>query len=58
MRGLCKEEDYAFLGTSEKTTNEETDVAEAVQGEQGDEKDERVRDEKPGAKYLIKLTLH
>ncbi|CAK6959901.1 U2 small nuclear ribonucleoprotein auxiliary factor 35 kDa subunit-related protein 1-like isoform X2 [Scomber scombrus] len=42
MRGLCKEEDYAFLGTSEKTTREETEGAEALQDEQGDIKEERV----------------
>ncbi|KAM7377966.1 hypothetical protein PAMA_013059 [Pampus argenteus] len=42
MRGLCKEEDYAFLGTSEKMTREGTEGAGDVEDDRRDKKDERV----------------
>lgn len=42
MRGLCTEEDYAFLGMSEKTTEE---AAGASGDDWRDKKEERVRDE-------------
>lgn len=45
MRGLCKEEDYAFLGRSEKTTKETAEGAGAVEDDWKDNKEERVRDE-------------
>lgn len=53
MRGLCKEEDYAFLGRSERTTKETADGA----GVSGDNwrgnKEERVRDEEePVSEYV------
>ncbi|XP_051248453.1 U2 small nuclear ribonucleoprotein auxiliary factor 35 kDa subunit-related protein 1-like [Dicentrarchus labrax] len=43
MRGLCKEEDYAFLGMSEKTTKETARVAGALGDDWRDQKEERVR---------------
>lgn len=43
MRDLCKEEDYEFLGMSEKTTEEE--ATEASVDEWRDRKEEMVRDE-------------
>lgn len=42
MRGLCTEEDYAFLGMSEKTTEE---AAGASGDDWRDKKEERVRGE-------------
>ena len=44
MRGLCKEEDYAFLGTSERTTKESDDGAQALEDDWRHKKEERVRD--------------
>lgn len=43
MRDLCKEQDYEFLGMSEKTTGEE--ATEASVDEWRDRKEEVVRDE-------------
>ncbi|CAJ1054267.1 U2 small nuclear ribonucleoprotein auxiliary factor 35 kDa subunit-related protein 1-like [Xyrichtys novacula] len=44
MRGLCKEEDYAFLGMSGKTrTGTEEEGAGASEGEWKDRKEERIR---------------
>ncbi|XP_056224248.1 U2 small nuclear ribonucleoprotein auxiliary factor 35 kDa subunit-related protein 1-like [Seriola aureovittata] len=43
MRGLCKEEDYAFLGVSEKTTRETAEGAGALEDDWIDRKEERVR---------------
>ncbi|CAN9508133.1 unnamed protein product [Ophioblennius macclurei] len=43
MRNLCKEEDYAFLGNSGKTTREWTEEAAALEDDWRDKKEERVR---------------
>ncbi|KAM6961711.1 uncharacterized protein LKV04_020690 [Tautogolabrus adspersus] len=43
MRGLCKEEDYAFLGKSGKTTKEPMEGAEALEDYKRHDKEERVR---------------
>lgn len=47
MRGLCKEEDYAFLGASEKTPGDEKreDKASASLNDWRAKEEERVRDE-------------
>lgn len=50
MRGLCKEEDYEFLGMSEKATKDVTKGADVLEDDWRDKK-ERVRNEKPGFKY-------
>ncbi|XP_040928079.1 U2 small nuclear ribonucleoprotein auxiliary factor 35 kDa subunit-related protein 1-like [Betta splendens] len=42
MRGLCKEEDYAFLGMSGETTKEAAEGAGASEGERRDKRDGRV----------------
>lgn len=39
MRGLCKEEDYAFLGMSEKTS----EGAGSLEDDWRDKREERVR---------------
>ena len=44
MRGLCKEEDYAFLGMSKKTTEDATEGRSALEDDLPDKKEERVRD--------------
>lgn len=46
MRGLCKEEDYAFLGASEKTPEDEQqeDKASASGSDWRIKEEERVRD--------------
>lgn len=46
MRGLCKEEDYAFLGASEKTPEDEKqeDQASASGNDWRIKEEERVRD--------------
>lgn len=41
MRGLCREEDYVFLGMSEKNT-EETEEG-AFKDDSGGQREERVR---------------
>ncbi len=46
MRGLCIEEDYAFLGMPEKTTEETADGAGALEDDWKDKREERVRDKK------------
>ncbi|XP_030575571.1 chromatin assembly factor 1 subunit rlf2 [Archocentrus centrarchus] len=43
MRGLCREEDYAFLGISERTREEKTEGAAALEDDWRDKKEERVR---------------
>ncbi|KAM6895646.1 uncharacterized protein FYW49_019512 [Xenentodon cancila] len=43
MRGLCKEEDYAFLGMSGSTTHDTTEGLVALEDDQKDEKKEKVR---------------
>ncbi|XP_059182353.1 U2 small nuclear ribonucleoprotein auxiliary factor 35 kDa subunit-related protein 1-like [Centropristis striata] len=43
MRGLCKEEDYAFLGLSEKTTKVTSEEARDLKDDWRDKKEERVR---------------
>lgn len=43
MRGLCKEEDYAFLGESESMTKGTTEGLAALEDGQKDVKEERVR---------------
>ncbi|GLD45979.1 golgin subfamily A member 6-like protein 2 [Lates japonicus] len=43
MRGLCKEEDYAFLGMTEKKTKETAEGAGASENDWRDRKEERVR---------------
>lgn len=47
MRGLCKEEDYAFLGAPEKTSEDEKreDKASASGDDWRIKEEERVRDE-------------
>ncbi|KAM7366917.1 hypothetical protein PAMP_014853 [Pampus punctatissimus] len=45
MRGLCKEEDYAFLGMSEKMPKEGTEGAGDVEDDRGDKKDERKKEQ-------------
>ncbi|TNN42552.1 hypothetical protein EYF80_047267 [Liparis tanakae] len=42
MRGLCKEEDYAFLGTPERTTA--GTPGGALEDDWGDGKEDRVRE--------------
>lgn len=47
MRGLCKEEDYAFLGVSEKTAEEGKEDDKEVGATEDDwrvKKEERVKD--------------
>lgn len=43
MRGLWKEEDYAFLAMSEKITKETEEGARALEDNWKDKKEERVR---------------
>ncbi|XP_065807465.1 U2 small nuclear ribonucleoprotein auxiliary factor 35 kDa subunit-related protein 1-like isoform X2 [Labrus bergylta] len=43
MRGLCKEEDYEFLGMSGKMTKEPTEGAEALEDYRRHDKEERIR---------------
>ncbi|XP_050933545.1 U2 small nuclear ribonucleoprotein auxiliary factor 35 kDa subunit-related protein 1-like [Lates calcarifer] len=43
MRGLCKEEDYVFLGMTEKKTKETAEGAGALEDDWRDRKEERVR---------------
>ncbi|XP_049892448.1 U2 small nuclear ribonucleoprotein auxiliary factor 35 kDa subunit-related protein 1-like [Epinephelus moara] len=43
MRGLCKEEDYVFLGVSERTTKVTAEGAGAFEDDWRDKKEERVR---------------
>ncbi|XP_071358616.1 scaffold attachment factor B2 [Trachinotus anak] len=43
MRGLCKEEDYSFLGVSEKTTKETAEGGGELEDDWRDTKEERVR---------------
>ncbi|XP_031161980.2 U2 small nuclear ribonucleoprotein auxiliary factor 35 kDa subunit-related protein 1-like [Sander lucioperca] len=43
MRDLCKEEDYAFLGMSEKTTKVTAERAGDTEDDWRDKKEERVR---------------
>lgn len=45
MRGLCKEEDYKFLGTSEKMSKKVAEGGEVW--DLRDKKEERVRVEEP-----------
>lgn len=51
MRGLCKEEDYAFLGMSQKATKEVAEGAGVFEDDWRDKKEERVRDEELAFKY-------
>lgn len=46
MRGLCREEDYEFLGNSEKT-QKRAEGAGVPEDDWGDKKEERVRKEEP-----------
>eukprot|EP00064_Thunnus_orientalis_P007708 superscaffoldBa00000872_g7730 len=55
MRGLCKEEDYAFLGTSEETTKEGTEGAEALEDNSGDKEEEREK-ERQWRTHVAELT--
>ncbi|XP_072233950.1 uncharacterized protein [Leuresthes tenuis] len=43
MRGLCKEEDYAFLGMSKKTAEDATEGCSALEDDLPDKKEERIR---------------
>ncbi|XP_037616737.1 U2 small nuclear ribonucleoprotein auxiliary factor 35 kDa subunit-related protein 1-like [Sebastes umbrosus] len=43
MRGLCKEEDYEFLGTSEKTTKLTAEGAGASEDDWRDKREDRIR---------------
>ncbi|CAB1442473.1 unnamed protein product [Pleuronectes platessa] len=43
LRGLCKEEDYAFLGTSKKSAEETAEGTGALRDDRRDPKEERVR---------------
>ncbi|XP_069376280.1 uncharacterized protein [Paralichthys olivaceus] len=43
LRGLCKEEDYVFLGTSQKTTEETAEGTGALKDDRRDQKEERIR---------------
>ncbi|XP_062239353.1 U2 small nuclear ribonucleoprotein auxiliary factor 35 kDa subunit-related protein 1-like [Platichthys flesus] len=43
LRGLCKEEDYAFLGTSQKSAEETAEGTGALKDDRRDPKEERVR---------------
>ncbi|XP_073337207.1 uncharacterized protein [Pagrus major] len=53
MRGLCKEEDYVFLGTSENTTKETAEGAGALEDDWREKKEERVRDEEEPKHTII-----
>ena len=53
MRGLCKEEDYAFLGTAENTTKEAAEGAGASEDDWSEKKEERVRDEEEPKHTII-----
>lgn len=55
MRGLCKEEDYAFLGMSKETTKGPAEGAETLEDDWRGKKEERVRD-KGGAKTYDSYT--
>lgn len=44
MRGLCKEEDYAFLGTSQSSTQGSIEDKSALEDNSKDEKEARVGD--------------
>lgn len=54
MRSLCKEEDYEFLGMSEKATKDVAEGAGVVEDDWGDKKEERVRNEEPACKHKVK----
>uniref|UniRef100_UPI003AB0F101 uncharacterized protein n=1 Tax=Centroberyx gerrardi TaxID=166262 RepID=UPI003AB0F101 len=43
MRGICKEEDYSFLGISEQTTRGTTEGGGALEDDWRDRREERVR---------------
>lgn len=49
MRGLCKEEDYTFLGVSDETTDGGAGEARASEDDWREKKEERVRNKKPGS---------
>jgi len=53
MRGLCQEEDYAFLGTPEKTTAGTPEGA--SEDDRRDRKEDRVRGEegRHGGRFLL-----
>lgn len=57
MRGLCKEEDYEFLGMSEKTTKVTAEGAGALENDWRDKKEDRVRDTEV-SKYQKTLLIH
>ncbi|KAG7234694.1 hypothetical protein INR49_004099 [Caranx melampygus] len=45
MRGLCKEEDYTFLGVSEKTTKETAEGGGVSKDDLRDKREEREREQ-------------
>lgn len=51
MRGLCKEEDYEFLGMSEKAAEDVAKGAGIWGDNWKDKKEDRVRNEEPVFKY-------
>lgn len=57
MRGLCKEEDYAFLGKPERKPEETAEGAKALEDDWREKREERVCDEKEPKPTIITLQL-